>query len=320
MAFSDSGAVLRADLRTLVEEAARADEMFIGLKVLPETPSDNKTGQYPKFRLAKGELLNDDAQVRQPGAGYNRIIRAYENDNLLCLDRGLEEVVDDTYKEDVARYFAAEVKAAQFIRRQVQIGHEVRVATAMQDTAVWNHTAAAVAYTEANLATIKVIKDITDAIGRCNDKGVIPNTIIMSKNVWLRTRRTADVISYIRGSKSTDAAVLANASQFASIFVDDGIKQCLVGKFPKNTAKKGQAYVAGSIWSDLEVWVGYVESGDPMSGGAGRTFFWNKEGGFLVPETYRSEERRSDIVRVRQNTVEKIIDATAGELIDTSYA
>jgi hypothetical protein len=39
-----------------------------------------------------------------------------------------------------------------------------------------------------------------------------------------------------------------------------------------------------------------------------------------VTETYRNETRRSNIVRVRQNTTEKIVDATQGTLITTQYS
>jgi hypothetical protein len=320
MANSDAAAVLRADIRTLVEEGASADQMFIGTKVMPVYLSDEKTGQFPKFRLAKGELLNDDALARQPTGSYSRILRTYENDNFACVDRGLEELIDDTYKEDVARYFDAEVVAASQVERQIRIGLEGRISAAIINATNFTATAAAVNYTEANIATINFVKDVVDAIGRLNDKGVIPNTIVMSKNVYNRTRRSTLFINYIRGNKSTDASVLANAKDVASVFEDDGITQVLVGRLPKNNAKKGQAYSATGVWADTHIWVGLVEAGDFMKGGAGRTLVWNKEGGEIVAETYRDEERRSDVARVRQNTIEKVIDGTAGELITTSYS
>lgn len=320
MAQSDGAAVLRADVQTKVEEASSADQMFIGERVMPVFSSPEKTGEYPKFKLAKGELLNDDALARQPTGSYGRILRTYENDNFACVDRGLEELVDDTYQADVQRFFNAEVAAANQVYRQVRIGHEGRVAAALINAANFTATAAAVNYTEALIATINFVKDVVDAVGRLNDKGVIPNTIVLSKNVYNRVRRSTLFINYIRGAKSTDASVLANAADMAAVFSDEGIRQVLVGRMPKNSAKKGQAYVAAPIWADTHFWVGLVEGGDFMNGGAGRTVVWNKEGGIFVTESYRDEERRSDVVRVRQNTAEKVVDGTAGELVTTSYS
>jgi len=320
MAYSDAAAVLRSDINTLVEEAARTDEMFIGLKVMPEWGVPEKSSHWPKFRLSKGELLKNDVTKRTPTGSYGRVTRAYENDNYTCEDYGLEELVDDTYKADVSRFFQAEVVAAKQVLRTVMIGHEVRVAAALIDTNTFTATNPAVDYTEANIATINLVKDIVDAAGRLNDKGVIPNTIVMSKNVFNRTRRSTLLLNYLRGVLGNDAAKLASAQDVAKVFADEGIQNLYVGRMPKDGAKKGQSYSASSIWPDTHIWVGYVAGGDPMAGGAGRTVVWNKEGGLFVTESYRDEGRRSDVVRVRQNVDEKIVDATSGELITTNYA
>jgi hypothetical protein len=320
MANSDAAATLRSDINTLVEEAARTDQMFIGLRVFPEWSVNEKSSHWPKFRLAKGELLNNDATKRTPGGGYGQVFRTYENDNFVCEDYGLEELIDDTYRADVARFFSAEVVAANQVRRQVMIGHEQRVATALIDTNAFTATAASVDYTEALIATINFVKDISDASSRLNDKGVIPNTIVMSKNVFNRVRRSTLFANYLRGIMGNNADKLPSAANIASVFADEGITQCLVGKMPRNNAKKGQAYSATAIWPDTHIWVGYVSGGNPMAGGAGRTVVWNKEGGLFVSETYRDEARRSDIVRVRHSVDEKVVDGTSGELITTNYA
>jgi hypothetical protein len=40
----------------------------------------------------------------------------------------------------------------------------------------------------------------------------------------------------------------------------------------------------------------------------------------VVAETYRDEARRSNVIRVRHNVVEKTIDASVCVQIDTSFA
>lgn len=319
MPFPDAGTLIRGDVNVLVEEASRADEMFIGLQVFPLWNVGVRSGQWPRFRLTKGELLNDSTTKRTTGGSYGRVVRAYESDNYTCEDYGLEEAIDDTYRNDVSRFFNAEVTAAQMIRRSLMIGHERRVAAEVMNTQ-FTATAASVAYTEANIATIDLVLDVTDLCTRLNNKGVIPNTIVMSKAVFSRLRRSTLLLNYLRGIMGNSANKLASASDIAAIFADEGITQCLVGRMPYNSAIKGQTHVGTAIWGNTYVWVGYVAGGDPMAGGAGRTVAWQDDGGWLTTETYRDDTRRSDIARVRQNVDEKAVDVTCGELITTSYA
>lgn len=320
MAQSDAAAVLRADIQTLVLEAAQVDQMFIGLQCMPEWGVQEKSGQWPKFRLGKGELLNDDATRRTPQGSYNLVNRTYENDNYTVEDFGLAERVDDSYKNDVARFFDAEAQAALQIRRQVQIGHESLVAAAMMNASTFNATAAAVAYTEGNIATIDLVRDVSGCVSRLNDKGVIPNTIVMSKNVFLRVRRSTLLLNFLRGVLGNDATRLATAAQIAQIFADDGITRCLVGKMPKNSAKKGAAFSSAQVWGDTYIWVGYCAGGDPMAGGCGRTVVWTKDGPLFTTESWYDTDKRSNMVRVRHSITAKTVDATSGELITTSYS
>ena len=320
MAYSAAAAVLRSDINAVVVEASRADEMFIGLQVMPEWSVPEKSAQWPKFRLSKGELLNADTTKRTPEGSYGRVSRIYENDNYTCEDYGLEELVDDTYRADVSRFFDAEAIAANNVRRQLTIGHEVRVAAEIMNASTFTATNPSVAYTEGNIATINFVLDVTGGIGRLNDKGVIPNTIIMSKNVFLRVRRSTLLLDYLRGTMGAGANKLASAGDIAAVFAADGITNAFVGRAPKNSAKKGQTFVSASIWGDTYIWVGFVTGGDPMAGGAGRTVAWNADGGMFTSESYRDEARRSDVIRVRQNVDEKIVDATAGELLTTTYS
>lgn len=324
MAQSDSAAVLRADINVLVEEASMAVDYLIGTRVMPPFEVDEQAGQYPVFKKAKGELLNNDVTERTPTGSYGRVRRTYENDTYNCVDRGLEEEVDDTYKRNVARYFSAETTAAKHVMQQVMLGHEVRVAAEITGsnatTNFGSATNSAVAYTEANIATIDFPQDVFAAIERLNDNAEAPNTIVMSSTVFNRLRRATLTQNFVRGNRPTDSTLNVTPSALAAAFAESGIEQILIGRARTNSAKKGQSYSASNVWGNTNVWVGKVASGDFMNQGAGRTLVWNKEGGLFVTESYREESKRSDIVRVRQNTAEKIIDGAAGTLIATQYA
>ena len=200
------------------------------------------------------------------------------------------------------------------------IAHEVRVAAKIMDSAVFTATAASVNYTEALIATIDFAKDVLDASDRLVAKGVKANTIICSNALINRIKRSTLFQNFVRGNLPSGQPVTLMNSDVVRAFSDQGITNFYIGAMPRNSAKKNVAFSSTPIWGNTYIWVGYVASGDPMNGGAGRTVVWNKEGGLWVTESYREEKRRGDIVRVRHNTDEKIIDGTAGELITTSYS
>jgi hypothetical protein len=106
-------AVFRHDLNTFVSQAADRAEMLIGLKVFPAYVQPARTGQYPQFTIANSKLLNRIATERGPTGEYGEIKRTFVRQTYDCVDRGLEERVDDTYKSDFARYFSAEQVAAE---------------------------------------------------------------------------------------------------------------------------------------------------------------------------------------------------------------
>jgi hypothetical protein len=164
------------------------------------------------------------------------------------------------------------------------------------------------------------VADVLAAIERVRNNGTNPNTIILSSTVYNRIRRATLVTNFVAGSVGVGAKV--NATTLAQAFADEGISQVLVGRARYNSAKKGQAYSATNVWGNTYVWVGSSSAGNAalQDGGAGFTLVWNEEGGLFVSESYRDEKRRSWMVRVRQNTTEKVVDATAGTLITTQYS
>jgi hypothetical protein len=315
----DGGATIRADLNTVVEEASAADKFHIGEQLLPSFGVDALSGTYPKLTKTLTELMNADISKRAPSGSYGEATRQWTTDNYTTEDRGLEEAVDDTHAKDLARFFSAEANAAKFVLRSVKLAQEIRVAAAINNTTNFGSaTNSVTAYTEANIATLSFVSDILAAIERLNDKGEEANTIVMNSTVWNRIRRATLVKEFLVGQDMPAANVTPNA--IAQAFAPNGIKQVLIGRARYNGAKKGQAYSATAVWGSTYIWVGNVQGGDPMNGGAGRTFVWNAEGGLYVTESYRLEQRRSNMVRVRQHTIEKIVNGDSGTLIATQYS
>jgi hypothetical protein len=319
--YPNSGATIRHDLNTVVMEASTADNFFIGPSLLPFWGVDAKSGTYPKLTKAITEMLKAGSTDRERGGSYGRVKRAWTNDTYDTADRGLEEPVDDCDAKDAGRYFDVEAIAAKLVLRSMKLSQEIRAAAAIMNATTFGAgTSPTVAYTAGNVATIDFVLDVQAAIERIADNAEEADTIVMSPTIYNLVRRSTLLKAFLVGSNLPGANV--NTSTIQQAFSAEGIKQVLVGRARYDSAAKKatQSYTAANVWGNTYIWVGKVGSGDPYNGGVGRTLGWNAEGGEFVTESYREEAIRSNIVRVRQHTIEKIIDSSCGTLITTTWS
>jgi len=148
--------------------------------------------------------------------------------------------------------------------------------------------------------------------------GVLPNTLIMSMPLFERIRRSAKVQNQFFGIVPSDQSRLLSEGEVAAAV---GVDRVLVGRAPKNTAAKGQAYAGGFIWSNTYMALATTSGGDFSGGGFGRTIVWAADSPVpFVSETYRDEARRANVLRVRQNSAEKVIDGSSIIRITTGFA
>jgi len=153
-----------------------------------------------------------------------------------------------------------------------------------------------------------------------NALGEVADTIVMSPQVFNRLRRSTLMQNFIRGNRPSDSTLNVTTGAMQQAFQENGIQNIYVGQARYDSAKKGQSFSSAQVWGNTYVWVGSVKGGDFSAGGAGRTLVWNPEGGLYVTETYRNDQRRSNVVRVRQFAGEHVVNGAAGTLITTSYS
>jgi hypothetical protein len=215
-----------------------------------------------------------------------------------------------------------EAAEAMLLERSLRISYEARVAALINATTSWTATAlsATAAYTAANVATTDPAADVDSAKTTLLKQGIIANAVIMSQPVFNRLRRAQLMQNQIYGvvPRVANQRALPAENDVAQAL---GIDTLYIGKAPKNGNQKGQTFSGSFIWSDTSIWVGQVQGGEYQAGGCGRTIQWDRDTtGLFTPETYRDDSRRSNILRVRQHTAEKVIDETAGILITTSFS
>ena len=321
MAFINGGTTIRADINQALIEAPQADVGLIGAQLLPIQNVDAKAGTYLKVQLAAGELLSNNVLNRESGSSYSRGIRSFSQANYSTNEFGLEELVPDDASADLNRFFSYESETAKFLLRQLKLSHEKRV-----NDVVWASStpftiadqSPAVNYTQALVATCDIARDVATAKLALAQYGYEANCVAMSANVFELIRRSTLLQNQFFGVISSTGARLLSEAEIAAAL---GVTNLLVGRAAINTAGKNKSYSGSFVVSSAKIVVGQVSGGEFTAGGMGRTLVWTGDaaGGF-VSESYRDEARRSQVLRVRMNTDEVIIDPNAAVRITTNFA
>ena len=321
---AQGGAILRADLRGVVEEAFLQSELFIGPKVCPPIPVQTEGGQYPVIQKNAGNLLRNEVKPIAAGGDYPRILRAWVPDNYTCIEYGIEALVPDKNSRTIGRFFDLEARETVWAYRQVQIGHEIRVANLLQTGATFSITTVASPYTTTNLATFDVGLDVDTAKQQIQSRGenVDNLTLVMSYDNFIRIRASTKLQNRIRGTISTDAFLTLGTQALADALQ---VKQVLVGRATYDTsAQYSTASSLSAIWSDSFMWLGtVVEPSGPdqyFNGSVAFTIFWEQDADIFQVEEYRQERLRSQVIRARQNTAEKVVLAAGAQLIAPQYS
>ena len=227
---------------------------------------------------------------------------------------------DDTAK-DLNRFFSYEAETAKFLLRQLKLSHEKRVSDLLwagSTPFTISDQTRAVAYTNTNIATVDVARDVAAAKLALNQYGYEVNCIAMSANVFELIRRSTLLQNQFFGVISNTGARLLSEAEIAAAL---GVQNLLVGRAAINSAGKNKAYSGSFVVPDTKIIVGQIAGGEFTAGGIGRTLVWSGDsaGGF-VSESYRDEARRSQVLRVRMNTDEVVIDPNAAVRITTNYS
>lgn len=323
--YNNSTAVYRPDINAFLEQAQGAEKYFKAQEIFPVHNVDKRTGQYPRIKIGEGSLMRKDITKRNPTGTYNEVSRKHSWDTFTLQDRGLKERIDDDKASEMDDFFDLEVTTAKLVRRMMMIDREVNAAAVLMDDAVFAAEAAKVAYTEALIATNDFPYDMNLAIEKLLLRGVEVNAVVISHRLWNYVRRTKLLQDYIFGAMDTTKRKLIKASDISTAFSEENNReiQVIVGSAGYDNSNRAKdTPTLAHIWPNTHIFVGCLKGGEFNEGGVGRTLSWTQsvKSGLFETETWRDEERRGDIVRVRSYSNEKVVDETAGQLVTTSFA
>lgn len=322
--YKNSSAIIRHDLNAFVEEAASTDKLLFGDKLLPQLPVDARAGIFPKIEIGNGgELLKKEATLRGPTGTYNETTRKFTTDTYECLDRGMEERIDDVVVRDYAKFFDVEVLTSKLIMRTMKLDYEARVYGLLQGSSNFLSLSGASAVYNGgtkwgdatSLTGADFSKLLMNAIEELTKRGEVPNTLVIGSNAWNHIRRTTKLNTFLYGSLGTGLGYkMVTEADVAKQF---NLKNVFIAHAHYDSGDRNAGETLSVLWNNDNMWLGDVKGGEISAGGAGRTFVWTKDGsGLFTTETYRSEPRRGDMVRVRHHTSEKVVNKNAGLLVN----
>lgn len=314
---SSSLSTLRPELSGSFEEFSLEmnRQGLIGYQIMPILEVEEQSGSFGKLPIE--QLLQTNNTKRAPGAGYNRGDFKFETDSYATEEHGWEEPVDDREARMYRHYFDAEMVATSRAFQQVLLAAESRIASAIFNTSTWSPTSVTNEWDDATNAT--PIDDVEARVQAIYDaSGVWPDTIVMTQKVFRNLRNCDQVINRINSAGAGDPSKPGDVTRqmIAELF---DLPKVLIGNSTANTAKEGQSISISPTWSNEYVWIGKTaNSRDVREPCVGRTFHWSEDGSSADGrvESYREEQTRSDIIRVRHDVDEKVIYTAVGALLD----
>lgn len=306
----------RPDLSTLAYEyMLDADRRgFIGLSILPIFEVPQQSADYPK--IPTEALLKLQETKRAPRAAYPRSDYEFETGTYACVEYGWEEPIDDVEASLYRRFFDAEVVANM---RAVDIllrGQEKRIADLVMSTSnITNTSNVSTEWSTAASCTphadVETAKEAMRAA-----TGLLPNAIAMTYKVFTNVLKSKELKDAFRYTNPIEIGGLEMKRRLLAQYF--GVDQVLVGGAIYDSTAKGQSTTIADIWDDEYILLAKLSGGgaDLREPCLGRSFLWTADSpSNLVVESYREEQTRSNIIRVRHNVDEAFIFAGAGYLL-----
>ncbi|MCK5601378.1 hypothetical protein KAR91_05910 [Candidatus Pacearchaeota archaeon] len=317
---TSSTTIQRPDLGAIAYEymLEASQRGFIGLDILPIFPVSEQSADYPKIPIEA--ILRVPDTKRAPRGNYNRSDYEFETGTYACEEYGWEEPVDDTERKLYSRFFDASEVA---VKRAVDIllrGQEKRISAAVFNTSnISNTSAVTTEWSAASSCTPRADVSGGKTAMRAAT-GLVPNVLAISLKVMENLLLAAEITDALKYTNPLEIGGLEAQKRILAQYF--GVDKLLVGGAINDTGKKAKSFTITDIWDDEYCGLFKIASGKDLKDPAlGRTFLWEADSPQnLVTESYREEQIRSDVYRVRHNVDEAFIFTGAGYLLSNITA
>jgi hypothetical protein len=308
MRSSNTTALYRPDLGIAVMEYVEGPTMgLIGLDLMPIFPVDFPAFTFPV--IPKEVLLKLPDTSRSPRGKYNRGDWKYEEGRYNTgHENGWEEPIDDSERAMIeARApgmadFIATKRAMNFILKR----QEYRISNKLFNAG--NFTVHNIVHEWDDFANADPIADVkAGKIAFRFQCGMLPDALVINWQVLQNLKSCVKIIDRLKYTYPGIDIEAMGAVELARVL---DVPQIKVGGAIYDAAGKNVASVMTDVWSDE--YAGLVkimqDRQDITEPGLGRTFLWTADSPEnSVVESYRDEDIRSDVIRVRHNTDECLL-------------
>lgn len=309
-------AVPRADLLGIFKEWSPENQSFIALEIFPVIKTRMKAAKFST--LVRENHGKDVETIRGEDGSYNEIDLRKDDGSFSCIDRGLKYRLNDDDEVFYADQFDLESVATEVLAETMKIEREKRVAALVQSTtqfALGNNNYVDKSGSSWATSTNPVEQHIHDSMeAHVKLCGKVPDTLVVSFKTVNDMLRNDDLNG--RLSTSKDQSYQDRFNALAKLI---GLRRILVGDAVYDTKEEGIDHVGGTIWSDsyATLCVTAPQGSNLSMGCVGRTFVWTESADAedVVIETYRDEDKRSNMIRARQFCDENLIDNQYGYMI-----
>ncbi len=288
---------------------------FIAHRVLPISEVAKQAGNFGKIPVE--ELLQNRDTARTPGSGYSRGEWTFLPATYSCEEHGAEEPIDDSERKIYGEYFDSDMIAASRAFAAVLGNAEARVAAAVFNATTWTSNTTAVTEEWDTVSAAIPAADILAAKrSMFAVSGLEANALIINRNVFDNIKLLDSVTEVSQAQNFMDMRAGTISEQGLALIL--GIDEIIVAGAAKNTANENQTGAFSRHWSDEYAMVAKIaKTEDFREPAIGRTFHWGEDGSSIggTVETYREEQTRSDIFRVRHQVDEVITHVEAGWLL-----
>lgn len=300
--------------------------------LLPPFPVKSRAANMPSILVTNGQVIDIK---HAPGTPYARVKPTLGNKTYACQEAGIEVPITAVDYEVLGQDGAEQV-ATEHGKSIVLTGREAAVATTFAGST--GETTLAGQVTEPDSGENwgesggKPIDDVNKADAALTLRhGVGPRLLVISQyeleDLQLNTQ-IREEWRRITGQVNPDATHRRlKLEELAKVF---GVDRVLVASRRKDSANEGQTQVMAYIWPARYALLvrDVINPADLKEPALGRTFVWEEANlgaeaevieedaaQAMTVESYRSEEIKSDVIRVTEYTDQKILNLSAAQMI-----
>lgn len=293
---------LRVDALLSNFSIAYRNTKYINDLILPRMTVKYKTGRYAKYGL-ENFRTNMGNLYRAPGTRAVSADFTVSMGDYSCKERCIEKPVPWEYIKNQQDPFNIKRDATQYIMDMVIVNREKALRDFMASTVNLPQNITLTGTDQWNdYANSDPFDDIDTAINTVFDaRGIRPNTLILSYDVFVKLKKHPDTrenIRYTNGGQLSDTDFANGLKQYFNL---DNV---LIGTAHGDNTVEGQTASLSAIWTK-DAWVVYIP---PTAGLMVPAFGMTFEDEANIVDEYVEESHKRDVVRVTMSYDQNICD------------